>query len=647
QEARALLGRLEYQKGNIEAALHVFEGIDIAAVTSKMKVSLSRRFEQIRRHSQSDTAPPMSMHAVTLLLEAIFLKAKSLQGLGRFKEAAQSCKVILETVESALPEGMPENLSIDCKLREILNKAVELLPELWKLAGIPQEAILSYRRALLYRWNLDAETTAKIEKEFAIFLLYSGFNANAPNLRSQMEGSFVPRNNLEEAILLLLLLLKKFVTKRIGWDPSIIDHLSFALSVSGDLMSLAHQFEELLPGIVERRERYCTLALCYYCEGEHMVAFNLLRNLLNYRENPDCILELLLASKICGENMVFTEEGISYSYKVLSELRRGCSQMVSIANCLLGILLSNQSRLTASDSERILKQSDALKALETADRTMRERDPYIVYHLCLENAEQRKLDVALYYAKQLLKVEAGSSVKGYILLARILSAQKRFADAVAVINAAVDQTGKWEQGELLRTKAKLQIAQGQLKNAIQTYTKLLAILQVQTKSLGFGKKLLKNKGNHDKILEMETWHDLANVYTSLSQWRDAEVCLSKSKAICPYSASRCHSAGVLYEAKGQNQEALKSYRLALDVEPTHVPSLISSACVLKQLGDQSMPVVRGFLTDALRIDRTNPSAWYNLGLLYKADEGASTLEVVEYFEAAAILEESAPVEPFR
>lgn len=84
QEARALLGRLEYQKGNIEAALHVFEGIDIAAVTPKMKISISRKCEQNRRHSQSDAVPPMSMHAISLLLEAIFLKAKSLQGLGRY-----------------------------------------------------------------------------------------------------------------------------------------------------------------------------------------------------------------------------------------------------------------------------------------------------------------------------------------------------------------------------------------------------------------------------------------------------------------------------------------------------------------------------------------------------------------------------------
>ena len=105
--------------------------------------------------------------------------------------------------------------------------------------------------------------------------------------------------------------------------------------------------------------------------------------------------------------------------------------------------------------------------------------------------------------------------------------------------------------------------------------------------------------------------------------------------------------GLLNEAKGLHQEALRSFRKALDVDHTHVPSLISTACILRQLGGESLPVVRSFLMDALRIDRTNPSAWYNLGLLYKADIGAAPQEAAECFEAAALLEESAPIEPFR
>ncbi|KAK9083109.1 hypothetical protein Scep_029580 [Stephania cephalantha] len=612
-----------------------------------MKLSIAKKGERRKRRSQSEDVPPMSIHAVSLLFEAIFLKSKSLQALGRCREAAQSCKVILDTVESALPDGMPENFGIDCKLQETLNKAVELLPELWKLAGLPQEAILSYRRALLHYWNLDVKTAAKIQKEFAIFLLYGGSDACPPNLRSQVEGSFVPRNNIEEAILLLMILLKKLALKRIEWDPSIIDHLTFALAIAGELKGLASKVEELPPGILDRKETYYTLALCYYGAGEDVVALDLLKKLFSNREDSDSLQAFLLASKICGENPNFAEEGVRFAQRSVSCLEGGCDQMLSVANFLLGVSLSAKARSVLSDSERSARQSEALKVLETAEKTMTTVDPRVIFLLSLENAEQRKLDVALYYAKQFLKLDAGSNVKGWVLLVRILSAQKRFIDAEAIIDGALDQTGRWDQGELLRTKARLQIAQGQLKNALKTYSHLLALLQVQSKSFRVDKRLLKGNDYQDKSLELETWHDLAAVYIGLSQWREAEACLIKSKSAFPRSASRWHTTGMLYQAKGLHKEALEAFTNALDIDPGHVPSLVSTAVVLKQLGTQSLAVVRNFLTEALRLDRTNSSAWYNLGLLYKDEGVSSAVEASECFEAAALLEESAPIEPFR
>lgn len=394
-------------------------------------------------------------------------------------------------MESSLPRGLPENFGTDCKLQETLNKAVELLPELWKLADSPHEAILSYRQALLHHWNLDELTAAKIQKEFAILLLYSGGEASPPNLRSQMGSSFIPRNNIEEAILLLMILLRKVSLKRIEWDQSILDHLSFALSVAGDLRALANQVEELPPGIINQKDRYHTLALCYYGAGEDLVAINLLRKLLNGSEYPKCLPALLLASKICGENSNLAEEGISFACRAFESLDGGCNQLESIANFLLGVSLSAHSKLAVADSDRATRQSETVQALETAGKMTRMSEPNILYHLSLENADQRKLDASLYYVKRLLKLEGSSNVHGWLLLARILSAKKQLFEAETVINAALDETGKWDQGELLRTKAKLQIAQGQLNIAIDTYTQLLAILQVQHKSFGSGKKLIK------------------------------------------------------------------------------------------------------------------------------------------------------------
>lgn len=386
---------------------------------------------------------------------------------------------------------MPQNFGDEGKLQETLSKAVELLPELWKLVDSPRDVILSYRHALLHKWNLDAKTMAKIQKEFVVFLLYSGGEAIPSNLRSQMDSSFVPRNNIEEAILLLLILLRKVSLNRIEWDPSILDHLSFALSVSGDLTALANQLEELLPGVIHRSERYYALALCYYGTGKDFVALDLLRKLLSSRQDQHHVPGLLMASKICCESSSLAEEGVSFAQRVLENIYGRCKQLENLANFFLGVSLSAQSKLDISDSERSKRQSEALHALETAGRMTKMRDPHVLYHLSLEYAEQRKLDAALYYAKCFLKLEGGSNVKGWLLLARILSAQKQFLDAEAIINAALDQTGKWDQGDLLRTKAKLQIAQGQLRSAIGTYTQLLAVLQIQSKGFGSGKKVYK------------------------------------------------------------------------------------------------------------------------------------------------------------
>ncbi|ESQ54383.1 hypothetical protein EUTSA_v10024513mg [Eutrema salsugineum] len=647
EEARALLGRIEYQKGNIEAALRVFEGIDINGITIKMKTALTTREEKKhRRRSKvglgaAPPPPPMSKHAISLLFEAIFLKAKSLQRLGRFQEAAQSCRVILDIVEASLSE----NVNGDIKLQETLMKAVELLPQLWKLADSPREAILSYRRALLNHWQLDPETTARIQKEYAVFLLYSGEEAVPPNLRSQTEGSFIPRSNVEEAILLLMLLLRKVNDKRISWDASILDHLSFALTIAGDLTALAKQLEELSPEILDQRELYHTLSLCYHGAGEGLVALGLLRKLFSEREDPNRTSGLLMASKICGERTGLAEEGLDYARRAIGNLGKECVQLDGASRFVLGVTLTESSRTAATETERLARQSEGIQVLESADMT----DPRVLHRLALENAEQRKLDSALAYAKRALKLGAESDLEVWLLLARVLSAQKRFADAETIVDAALNETGKWEQGKLLRLKAKLRLAKGEVKDAIQTYTQLLALLQVQSKSFSSAKKMPKGCVEGLRSLEIGTWHDLAHIYINLSQWRDAETCLSRSRLIAPYSPDRYHTEGVLNKRQGLLEEAVEAFTTALDIDPMHVPSLISMAEILLELGNRSsIAVVRSFLMEALRLDRLNQSAWFNLGKMYKAEGSVSSMhEAVECFQAAVTLEETMPVEPFR
>ncbi|KAL2900254.1 Protein NPGR2 [Bienertia sinuspersici] len=601
EEARALLGKYEYQKGNIEAAVHVFEGIDVTSVTPRIKLTLARTRDRPKRHSRGDPTPPMSVHAVNLLFEAMLLKAKSLQSLGRFKEAAQSCKIILDIVESSLPAGLPENFGADSKLQETLVKAVELLPELWKLADCPHEAILSYRQALLLHWNLDAEITGRIQKSEAIM----------PNLRLQKDNSFVPKDNLEEATLLLLLLFRKVSRREIEWDPSI---------------------KHCLLGLLSERRCFHTLALCYHAHGDIFAALNLLKKLLHHSEDPNHNSGLLMASKICSESPSLAEEGIAYAQRALVNKEDRCHHIVGRIQSLLGVSLSEYAESAVSDAERLNRQIEAVQALESAGKLTELSDSMALYHLSLQLALQRKLNPALYYSKKLLKLEGGANIKGWLLLARILSGKKCFVDAEKVIDAALDQTGKWDQGELLRTKAKLLVAQGFLKKAIETYMQLLAVLQIKKKSSGSGRRL----ENHDRQLELQTWNDLAYIYISLSQWNDTEICLSKAKAISPNCASRWHTLGLYHEAKGLYKEALNALNMALSIDPCHAPSLVSSAMILRRLNNKYTSVIRSYLMNALKFERTNHIAWYNLGLLCKTDNEASVSDAVECFESCCV-----------
>lgn len=82
-----MLGRLEYQRGNFDAALQVFQGIDIKTLSPRMSKAITERTRPRKPRAKGEivVSGVMSLHSVSLLLEAILLKAKSLAGLGRIK----------------------------------------------------------------------------------------------------------------------------------------------------------------------------------------------------------------------------------------------------------------------------------------------------------------------------------------------------------------------------------------------------------------------------------------------------------------------------------------------------------------------------------------------------------------------------------
>ncbi|KAL9229904.1 hypothetical protein vseg_005321 [Gypsophila vaccaria] len=639
EEARALLGRLEYQRGNVEGALRVFEGIDLHAAVQRFQPSGSERsFKKGRPRADSVHAVPQ--HAAGLVLEAIYLKAKSLQKLGRLTEAAGECKSVLDAVEKIFQYGTPD-LQVDTRLQDTVSRAVELLPELWMQAGCHNEAIAAYRRALLSQWNLENDCCARIQKKFAVFLLYSGVEATAPSLSVQIDGSYIPRNNLEEAILLLMILMRKCALGKTKWDPSVMEHLTFALSLCNQTSVLANQLEEVVPGTFNRIDRWNALALCHSAAGENKEALNLLRKSLHGNERPDDLTALLLASKICSEDPVEAAEGVGYARRAIESAIGEDGHLKGVALRLLGLCLGKQAKICSSDYERSRLQSEALKSMEEA-LEFKSHNPELFLELGVQYAEHRNGHAALRYAKQFIDETGGSVSKGWRLLALILSSQKRYSEALMVIDAALDETAKWEQGPLLRMKAKLKVFQGLPMDAIETYRHLLGLVQAQRKS--FGPAKCKTQADDEKVDEYEVWLGLANLYSSLFHWKDVEFCLEKARLMRQYSAETLHTKGVMNEGRGQVKEALAAYTNGVLLDPNYVPCKVLLGALLSNMGPKALPVARTLLSDALRIEPTNRKAWYYLGMVHKDD--GRIADAAECFQAASMLEESEPIENF-
>ncbi|KAI9083952.1 hypothetical protein K1719_034210 [Acacia pycnantha] len=642
EEARVLIGKLEYQRGNYASALCVFDGVHLQAALQQLQSLVSDKSSAKKARPRAESPTSIPRHAASLMLESIYFKAKTLRKQGKISEATTECKTVHEGIEKAFSQGVSD-IQLDNTLQEVVSDIVGLLPELKKQAGNYQEALSAYRRALqlLRQWNFDTDGCARVQKGLAMLLLYGGFEASPPKATDQHEGFYVPKNNLEEAILLLMLAVRRLCIDKSKWDPSVMEHLIFALSACGQTSVLAKQLEELMPGLYHRIDRWNLLALCLQEGGQNESALDLLRKSLHKHERPNDIKSLLVAARICSEKPCLAAEGVGYAQRAINNAKGINEHLKGVGLRMLGLCLGKQAKVASSDFQRSNLQSKALKSLEgrwNLSITIRS-----IFELGVHYAEHRNLTTALHFAKQFFDETGGSILKGWRLIALILSAQQRLTDAEEMINHALDETAIWEQGPLLRLKAKLKIFQSQPKHAIETYQDILTLIQAQKNSYG---PMKINTQVQDDVKEIDVWHGLATLYASLSRWEDAEVCLQKAREFKEYSAETVHIEGLLCEGRRQKQEAISAITKGLLFEPRYVPSKIQMGVLLLKMNSKSksLPLARSLLSDALRLEPTNRMAWFHLGKVHKYDGRIG--DAADCFQAASMLEESDPLESF-
>ncbi|CAD6251327.1 unnamed protein product [Miscanthus lutarioriparius] len=170
--------------------------------------------------------------------------------------------------------------------------------------------------------------------------------------------------------------------------------------------------------------------------------------------------------------------------------------------------------------------------------------------------------------------------------------------------------------------------------AVEAYRALLALVQAQKNSSGSCKNAIEDADG--SVTEFEIWQGLANLYSSLSYWRDAEICLKKAKALIKsYSAATLHAEGYMHQARDQTKHALAAYVNAFSTELEHVPSKVAIGAMLSKQGPRFLPAARCFLSDALRVEPTNRMAWLYLGKVHRSDGRIS--DAADCFQAALAL----------
>ena len=259
-----------------------------------------------------------------------------------------------------------------------------------------------------------------------------------------------------------------------------MNHLMYALSLSGHYEVLASHVEMLLPGPYNRSERWYILALCYSASGMDDSALNIIRNgvcVLERKGKPH-IPSLLLGAKLCCKNPMHASEGIKFANKVKKSFRSCDMHFISIVNHFLGVCYGPFSRSSTSDLDRSRLQDDALRLLQDA-AAMAKYNPEILYSLAWENAMQRKLNAAVESATECLEMVMGGSVSAWKLLILILSAQQNLQEAEAVADFAMDEAEKDDQLDILRLKAQIQASRGQFKSAVESFRVLLSTIQAK------------------------------------------------------------------------------------------------------------------------------------------------------------------------
>ncbi|XP_017787573.1 PREDICTED: tetratricopeptide repeat protein 7B isoform X2 [Habropoda laboriosa] len=699
-DAHLLLGKLHYAMGMYEEALQHYQQAELHTLTEK---PLPCRSLRIIAESYAikglclEKLPPnsKSKYKIAEWQEQI-IKCYEIAGDLTLVYLQEQDKLAMQhqngtsTVNSN-NTGTCSSQSSFCSTKHIgpiLETALQRAPILYIQIGNIQGAINRYREILS---AVESTTTQSLRvtltRQLAEVLIrgISGAEYKAPDAPSEATGSpwkpkkylgpnmFVPRNEYEETILLLLISEAMAVRDAVlSQSPEFKDariHAFENATAVYDLLTevvvrwsqvdlLYESFERAMKFSHEEAHVWTQCALCLISMGRYMHAYRVLKVVA--RLSPQKAMPCLLAARLCYEQLNMIKKGIEWSQNALQRETTNSQGMQSRCHLYIGIGHSILAANTIVKMDKTYHTKTALECFQKAQQCD-PNDHLAEYYLAHEYAINRQINDAMIHVKIALNLRA-EHIPSLHLLVLLLSAHKQYSEALHLINSVLEEYP--DNLNFLYVKAHLELRsiggeqalftirhmlllwknlyedqtnancneqhsekRSETRSVFQLYTSEMSdkdssSLHAQSLAASRVEQALSEVASSLSsftpkpgpqrawLLQLQVWLLLTEVYLVLDQPNGAVLSLQEATNIFPLSHHIMYMRGLLHEYKLEYIEAKQCYQNAVSINPSHVKSLQHLGLIYHYLGSQRL--AEKTLRDAAKIDPNSHQTWYYL-----------------------------------
>ncbi|EOB08460.1 Tetratricopeptide repeat protein 7A, partial [Anas platyrhynchos] len=514
-EAMLILGKLHYAEGSYRDAISMYAKAGIDDISTKDEplymlrlvteafvikgLSLERSTNSIASRARlcEREEEVMACFETACVVAQVYLQelektlnsthSRSIKGsnmtysefeLSYFLEAALQSAYVTHLKKGNIVKGMRS-------LREILRTVETKATQTFKMTAAKQLAqVLLHSLSEDCYWSpLSDPLPELMNKEDQSYV--SNLLCRKPELYTE-ENVYCPRDNVEEA--LLLLLISESMANRdavISRAPdqqddravslrdasAVYDLLSITLGRRGQYVMLSECLERAMKFAFDEFHLWYQLALSMVACGKSAYAVSVLKECAKLRPADPTVP--LLAAKVCIGSLHWLEEGENFA-KMVIDLGEDAGESLAKGYLALGLSYSLQATDATLKSTQDEFNKKALQTLERA-RELGPEDHQIILYLSLQLALVRQISDAIEHLQEALQL-CKDDMNSLHLLALLFSAQKHYQHALDVINMAIVEYP--ESFSLLFTKVKLEWMHKGPEEALVTCRHMLQLWQM-------------------------------------------------------------------------------------------------------------------------------------------------------------------------